>query len=74
MKALLARFPISYKLFAASAVFSAPIALLLVFLIARPASARAPAGSGPGSSYRSGESNASGRCTASRVTCACISG
>ena len=33
MKALLARFPISYKLFAASAVFSAPIALLLVFLV-----------------------------------------
>jgi methyl-accepting chemotaxis protein len=33
MKTFLARFPIAYKLFAASAVFSAPITLLLVFMV-----------------------------------------
>ncbi len=33
MKKLLARFPIAHKLFSASAVFSAPIALLLVFVV-----------------------------------------
>ena len=33
MKAFLARFPIAYKLFSASTVFSAPITLLLVFLV-----------------------------------------
>ena len=35
MKALLARFPIAYKLFAASTVFSAPITLLLIFVVAQ---------------------------------------
>lgn len=33
MKAFLARFPIAYKLFTASTVFSAPITLLLIFMV-----------------------------------------
>ncbi len=35
MKTLLARFPIAYKLFTASTVFSAPITLMLVFMVSQ---------------------------------------